>query len=158
VAMAAIPDAGTGALHACVNKATGIMRVIDPARPGTLGRCLTQTGVLEETAITWNLAGPQGPQGPPGAKGDTGSAGPAGAEGPAGPAGADGPAGPEGPAGAQGAIGPEGPQGPRGFTGPAGPAGPERSVNGMECIHWVGTVPYPGHVASGIVNQLVCNL
>ena len=33
VAFAAIPDSGTGTFHGCVNKATGLLRLIDPTPP-----------------------------------------------------------------------------------------------------------------------------
>ena len=96
VALAAEPGARTptsAVIHACVNKRTGVVRIV-----GASARC--RRG---ESAIAWNgqgvrgaagepgAAGPQGPAGPAGAKGDTGKAGPAGAVGPAGPAGPAGP-------------------------------------------------------------------
>lgn len=37
-ASAAIPDAGTGTVHACQNKATGVLRLVDPALGGWTGR------------------------------------------------------------------------------------------------------------------------
>lgn len=58
----------------------------------------------KETALDWNIQGPQGPAGPQGPKGDTG------------PQGATGPQGPQGPAG---------PQGQTGSTGPTGLSGAE---------------------------------
>ncbi len=88
------PFGTAGVIHACREPLTGIIRLI------TSGNCLRT-----ETAVHWNIAGPQGPQGP---------------EGPQGPAGAMGPQGPEGP---QGSQGPEGPQGPQGPPGPAGVGG-----------------------------------
>lgn len=50
-----------GTIDACVNNATGAMRVIDEDKPGTLGSCIT-TGlsVLRETPISWNQTGRQG--------------------------------------------------------------------------------------------------
>ena len=66
VSSAAVPDAGTATFHGCENKATGVLRLIDPALSGNLGRCIATPGVLQELAVTWNQAGPQGP---PGAKG-----------------------------------------------------------------------------------------
>ena len=96
VALAAEPGARTptsAVIHACVNKRTGVVRIV-----GASARC--RRG---ESAIAWHgqgsrgpagepgAAGPQGPAGPAGAKGSTGNAGPAGAVGPAGPAGPPGP-------------------------------------------------------------------
>ena len=103
VAYASIPDS-SGAFHGCVNKATGVLRVIDPSKNQ---QCLT-TGVLAETAITWNQTGPQGAVGPQGATG---------AQGPAGPTGATGATGAQGLPGAQGAQGLKGDTGATGATG-----------------------------------------
>jgi type VI secretion system Hcp family effector len=86
--LASIPDSG-GLIHGCVNKATGVVRIIDTAKTGTLGTCVA-SGALAETAVTWSQTGPAGP---------AGGQGPAGQAGPAGPAGPQGPAGPAGPAG-----------------------------------------------------------
>ncbi len=84
VALASIPDAGTGIFHGCVNQATGVLRVVDPAKSGVQGHCITSPGLLAEQAITWNQAGQ------PGATGAPGPAGPAGPAGPPGPAGVSG--------------------------------------------------------------------
>jgi Collagen triple helix repeat (20 copies) len=154
VASASIPDSATKVFHGCVNKATGVVRLVDPTLSGDLGNCITRTGVLAETAVTWNATGSQGPAGPVGPVGLTGAAGadgkdgsvgptgPAGAigpvgltgaagadgndgsVGPTGPAGAIGPVGLTGAAGADGKDGSVGPAGPAGAVGPAGPAGP----------------------------------
>jgi hypothetical protein len=72
VASAAIPDSD-GTIHGCVSETTGLVRVVDTAKPGHLGSCNT-TGprLLREAAVTWNqtgLAGPPGPPGPPGEPG-----------------------------------------------------------------------------------------
>lgn len=83
VAYAAIPDSSTGRFDGCVSKATGVLRVIDRSKNQ---RCVT-SGILAETAITWNQTGPQGsvgpqgPAGPPGAPGPNGEPGPQGAPG-----------------------------------------------------------------------------
>lgn len=69
-----------GMILGCVNDATGVVRVVDPAKPGNLGRCIS-AGLLRETALTWDVAGPPGPPGAPGADGVPG---PPGAPGPAG--------------------------------------------------------------------------
>lgn len=117
-AWAAIPD--QGAYSGCYNKASGLLRVIDPA---------TSACTTNEVAITWNVEGPAGPAGPvgeTGAQGDPGVAGPAGPQGPAGPEGPGGPAGqegPQGPAGPPGAQGIPGADGSPGEVGPQGPAG-----------------------------------
>ena len=55
-----------------------------------------------ETAVSWNVVGPQGPAGPPGTTGPQGPPGPAGA------------------AGAPGEVGPPGPQGMQGVAGSPG--------------------------------------
>ena len=115
VASAAIPDTGTGVLHGCRNKATGVLRLVDPAMSGNLGHCITNAGILQEVAVTWSEAGPAGAAGPPGAVGPTG---PQGAQGQPGATGAVGPQGLQGEPGAPGS------QGPKGDTGAQGPAGP----------------------------------
>ena len=82
------------ALYACFPNDGGRVRIVN-----SLADCRDT-----ETAVSWNVQGPEGPQGPTG---------------PQGPAGATGPQGPQGPAGA------EGPPGPTGAAGPQGPAGAE---------------------------------
>jgi hypothetical protein len=68
-AWAVIPDSD-GTFHACVNQATGLVRVIDPDRSGSLGRCISSgPALLRETPVKWNQTGPAGPQGPPGQPG-----------------------------------------------------------------------------------------
>jgi hypothetical protein len=55
-AWAVIPDAD-GTFHGCVNQATGLVRVVDPERSGTLGRCISSgPAVLRETPIEWGDA------------------------------------------------------------------------------------------------------
>lgn len=103
-AWAAIPDAG--AYTGCYNKASGLLRVVDPATA-----CSSN-----EVAITWNAEGPAGPAGP------TGETGPVGPVGPTGLTGATGETGPQGEPGVQGVPGP---QGDPGLAGPAGPQGPQ---------------------------------
>jgi hypothetical protein len=90
----------SGALHACVVKPLGTMRLIDTSLPATspLQHCNAQL----ETEITWNQVGPPGPQGiqgPQGERGAQGEPGPRGEAGPQGPPGGIGPQGPPGPAG-----------------------------------------------------------
>ena len=109
---AAIPS-DDGTFHGCVNNATGVVRVIDDPKPGSLGSCTTSgPSWLQETAITWSATGPVGPQGPLGPEGKLGPNGPAGEPGPTGPI---GPAGPQGSAGPAGAVGPQGPPGLAGY-------------------------------------------
>lgn len=49
VALANIPDAGTGVFHGCVNASTGALRVIDPSKGQTCNGA--------ETAVSWNQQG-----------------------------------------------------------------------------------------------------
>jgi hypothetical protein len=90
-ALAAIPDS-SGVVHGCVNKLTGVARIIDTAKTGPLGTCI-KDGLLAETAVSWSQTGPQGPigltggQGPAGPQGNTGAPGANGANGAQGPAG-----------------------------------------------------------------------
>ena len=113
------------------------------AQQGTITACVSKAGSPRfvasvedcknnETAVTWNIVGPQGPAGPPGdpgAQGPTGPQGPQGSTGPQGPQGVTGAQGPQGmqgskgDTGAQGPKGDAGPQGPKGDTGPQGPKG-----------------------------------
>jgi uncharacterized repeat protein (TIGR02543 family) len=154
---ASVPDSGTNTFHGCVNDATGVMRVIDPAKSGQLGACITTKGVLHETAITWNqqgvpgVAGAQGVAGAPGTngtngtkgdKGDPGAPGTDGAPGAQGPKGdpgapgtdgAPGAQGPKGDTGAPGADGVPGAQGPKGDPGPAGSVGSLDDLAGKPC-------------------------
>jgi hypothetical protein len=76
IAYAAIPNGGV--YTACVFKATGTVRLIDPSLPPTFlrSRC-----TAFEAEISWSHTGPQGIQGiqgiqgPPGLKGDKGDKG-----------------------------------------------------------------------------------
>lgn len=49
VAIATIPDAGTGVFHGCVNASTGALRVVDPSKG--------QTCTGSETKVSWNQQG-----------------------------------------------------------------------------------------------------
>ncbi len=82
VGVASIPDRG-GVVRACYGKTTGILRVIDPARPGLAGRCGSR-----ERRLSWNRRGLRGLRGLPGAKGTNGTNGTNGLDGAAGAAGA----------------------------------------------------------------------
>ena len=65
-----------GTISACVNDATGVVRIVDPAKSVGLGRCIAG-GYLRETPVMWSVTGPPGPAGPPGNPGPAGPAGPA---------------------------------------------------------------------------------
>jgi hypothetical protein len=67
-------------LHACAHAQTGTLRLVESA---------DECGP-PETAIEWNIEGPQGPIGPQGVAGDDGAVGPTGPQGPAGPGAASG--------------------------------------------------------------------
>lgn len=94
VAIAAVPDSGTGVISGCyaslpgLGGLPGVLRVVD-AQGGQ--KCLPA-----EKPLAWNQSASPGPQGAPGPKGDPGTPGPKGdpgapgVKGPAGPAGADG--------------------------------------------------------------------
>lgn len=69
VAYAVIPDSG-GLIHACYDKQSGQVRIVDPPMPKGCGS--------KEQAIEWNQRGPSGPSGPSGANGASGPSGPAG--------------------------------------------------------------------------------
>lgn len=97
-------------IRACVDRATGEMRIPRTTRP-----CYQR-----ERTLTWSVTGPTGPAGP---QGPPGVMGPAGTDGAPGSRGASGPAGPVGPPGAIGPRGDAGPTGPQGVPGPTGPAG-----------------------------------
>jgi Collagen triple helix repeat (20 copies) len=106
---ASIPNSQTGTINGCVNKVTGVLRVID-AQAGR--KCITVPASLSETPIVWSQAGPQGLTGV---------------------AGAPGAPGPQGAKGDTGATGPAGPQGAVGATGAAGAQGPGGSPGGLTC-------------------------
>ena len=119
---AAQPKQPESVIRACVDRATGEMRIPRTTRP-----CFTR-----ERTLIWSVAGPigptgpegaTGPQGPAGAQGATGARGPSGSPGASGPPGPQGDPGPTGPTGPQGDPGPVGPTGPQGDPGPVGPAG-----------------------------------
>ena len=86
---------GGHVFHGCVDRGTGVLRVVSSARaclgPHQVTRGSQRVRVPGEYAITWNQAGP------PGAQGTQGSSG------------AGGPTGPSGPQGVQGQTGPPGP-------------------------------------------------
>lgn len=95
----------TSVLNACKLNGIGTIRLVDdPAK----------CNAKYETAVAWNVVGPQGAVGAPGKDGANGIDGKDGAPGAKGETGATGGAG---------APGPTGPVGPQGQTGPQGPAG-----------------------------------
>jgi len=63
VVSASVPNTD-GTISGCINDATGVVRIIDTAKPGALGRCIS-AGILRETPVTWNSTGPVGPPGRP---------------------------------------------------------------------------------------------
>ena len=89
LAPSAEASAPSDLIHACVQKATGLTRIV---RPG-------QSCRHHEQLVVWNVSGPQGPAGAAGPQGLQG------VEGPQGPAGPEGPQGPPGPAGGSGGGG-----------------------------------------------------
>ena len=76
-------------IHACVQRGSGLARIV---RPGESCRRFEQL-------VVWNVSGPQGPSGP---AGPAGPAGLPGVDGPQGPMGPEGPAGPPGSGGGSG--------------------------------------------------------
>jgi type VI protein secretion system component Hcp len=100
-------------IHACVQRATGLTRIVPPGRA-----CHPF-----EQLVIWNVTGPQGPAGPQGVAGAVGASGLQGPEGPQGP------------------QGPEGPQGPAG-TGGGGTA-PAKTVVGQLLIDDLSVDPSP---------------
>src|SRR4029453_7428525 len=76
VAYATIPD-DQGVIHACYDKQSGQVRIVDTAPDALPKGC-----GAKEVAIGWNQTGPQGPAGPTGLQGPQGAPGPAGAPGP----------------------------------------------------------------------------
>ena len=107
-----------GQIHACVNNASGEIKIVDANA--------TCTG--NQSPLDWNAQGLQGPQG------DTG---------PSGPPGPQGDPGPPGPLGPQGDPGPPGPLGPQGDAGPTGPSGPP----GVSALQIVSTSAPTGNFA-----------
>jgi hypothetical protein len=69
IGLASIPSS-TGVFHGCYVKASGALRLIDPAAHQHCKR--------GELAVSWNQAGQRGPKGPRGPQGLKGNAGPAG--------------------------------------------------------------------------------
>jgi hypothetical protein len=61
VSLASIPDSN-GVIHACVSKATGVVRIIDTSKSGSLGGCITG-GLRAETPVTWSQTGRPGTHG-----------------------------------------------------------------------------------------------
>jgi len=112
-----VTSAPTSIIRACV-KQNGSLRLVDTA---------SECDKKNETAISWNVYGPQGDVGPRGPQGLTG------------PQGATGPQGPKGDPGPQGDVGP---QGPVGLTGPQGPAG-TNGTNGTNGTSFNGSYTSP---------------
>lgn len=93
IAYATIPDSNH-VYTACMLKATGTVRLIDPPLPN---RDLRSHCTPWEEQISWNQQGQQGNAGPQGPKGDPGLQGPKGDTGAQGPQGLKGDTGATGP-------------------------------------------------------------
>src|SRR4051812_8907385 len=92
VAYAVGASTDSGALHGCVNRRSGALRVVGAnAKCRPVRRRHGKVVFAGERSVAWNRQGPVGPAGPAGATGATGSPGAAGAKG---DTGATGPAGP----------------------------------------------------------------
>ena len=89
--LASVPDSA-GVIHGCMNKSTGVVRIIDTAKTGSLGACIA-SGTLAELPVNWSQTGPAGAPGSPGTPGTPGQNGGTGPQGPQGPEGPQGPAG-----------------------------------------------------------------
>ena len=112
VATGAIGNGGpTNTINGCVKNGNGQLRLLDAG-----DRCMHG-----ETAISWNIRGPQGLPGAQGAQGPQGKQGLPGAQGGTGAQGATGATGPE--SGATGLQGEQGLQGPTGAKGDPGDPG-----------------------------------
>jgi hypothetical protein len=77
--------------HGCVDRTTGVLRVVSSARschrPRIFGRGTKRIRLPGEIAISWSRTGPIGPPGTPGVNGQAGQPGPRGPRGEQGPAG-----------------------------------------------------------------------
>jgi hypothetical protein len=135
VAKQSQPAHTAGAIRACVNKKTGIVRII--RAPGK--RCHART----ETATSWNRQGASGSGGAPGSGGSPGQVGPPGILGELGPRGAAGPDGDRGPRGPKGAAGPHGDKGDTGDKGQPGLAGRDAQPSGPAAGDLAGSYPSP---------------
>jgi hypothetical protein len=85
----ALETTKTTVIHACQKNHDGRLRMVHSATD-----CRN-----DETALSWNVEGPQGQRGRRGATGPSGATGPTGPSGATGPTGPSGPQGPTGPAG-----------------------------------------------------------
>jgi hypothetical protein len=143
IAYGAIPD-GNGVYSACMLKATGTIRLIDPALPSSnlLSHCTTWEKLVSWSSVAGGLPGKDGTNGKDGAPGPPGTNGTNGAAGLPGKDGTNGVTGPDGPKGDKGDTGSPGPQGPAGSsTGgslealagtPCGAPGGKRGVTKIE--------------------------
>jgi hypothetical protein len=117
------PPTTATTIQACIAHGSGALYLPGQGRNGDAARRRGEGGTggcrRHDTAIVWNVAGPQGPAGADGAPGPQGIPG---SQGPAGPQ------GPEGPQGPQGQTGADGQQGPPGTPGTVGSL---RSPNGL---------------------------
>ena len=127
-------SSSTAVLSACVDKSTGAMR-------------MSNSCTSNETAVSWNIAGPTGATGAKGDRGEKGLTGSTGGTGRAGNTGATGAKGERGEKGLTGATGATGKPGP---TGPRGPSGGATGASAYDL--WVTA----GH--AGTVNDFLSSL
>jgi hypothetical protein len=117
------PDLSGTQITACVNVATGQIRVVGASDHCAVSGTKADPS-LREVRVVWGKTGPQGPAGAKGATGAAGATGATGATGPIGDTGATGATGDTGATGPQGDVGPKGDTGAAGDTGATGPQGP----------------------------------
>ncbi|MCW2964615.1 MAG: hypothetical protein JWO17_1867 [Actinomycetia bacterium] len=131
IAYGAIPD-GNGVYSACMLKATGTIRLIDPALPSSnlLSHCTTWEKLVSWSSVAGGLPGKDGTNGKDGAPGPPGTNGTNGTDGAAGLPGKDG---------TNGVTGPAGPKGDKGDTGSPGSQGPAGSSTGGSLEALAGT-------------------
>jgi hypothetical protein len=142
VAKQSQPAQTPGAIRACVNKKTGIVRII--RAPGK--RCHARA----ETATSWNRQGASGSAGAPGSGGSPGQVGPQGPRGELGPRGAAGLDGDRGPHGPKGEAGPQGDKGDTGDKGQPGLAGKDARPTGPAGGALAGSYPSPTVASNAI--------
>ena len=110
--------AGDGTFKGCVNRNTGVLRLVDTSKKGLLGSCIAK-GSRKERSIQWNARGIPGVPGAAGVQGLQGGGGSQGEQGAKGEQGLRGDAGPKGADGLPVSRAPSG-RGPRRLAGPEG--------------------------------------